>query len=205
MALRVWLVHTDRLLTDAEYRVLLRCVPQARQARLTKQPPDTQRAVLLAYNLLLALLREVYGWRALPEIETAPHGKPFFPAYPGLHFSLSHTAGAAAAALSDTPIGVDVQRVCQLTPRTRKRLKKGQPPEVFWENWVRWEARAKRNGGGLLEMVRREPPLEEGLFYSGIKAVPGCAVGVAASEPLAPSAVRVLTLDELLAAVDVSV
>lgn len=198
MSLDVWLVRSDRSLTDTEYRALLRCMPSARRKRLAKQPPEAQGPALLAYGLLLALLRERTGWRALPETAVEPHGKPFFPVYPDIHFSLSHTPGAAAAAVSGAPVGVDIQRVRPVTPRMLGRLEGVKTPEAFFENWVRWEARAKRNGGGLLELVRREPPLEEGVFYSGIETLPGYAAGVAASERLVSSSVRTLTLEELL-------
>ena len=39
------------------------------------------------------------------------HGKPVLQDHPHLHFSLSHSGEWAVCALSDTPVGVDVERI----------------------------------------------------------------------------------------------
>ena len=70
-----------------------------------------------AYTLLADALA-LHGFSSLPAIARTPNGKPFFPDHPRLHFSLSHTKGWALCALSDRPVGVDIEVI---TPR-RERL-----------------------------------------------------------------------------------
>lgn len=189
----VRMVRIDRSLTAAEQDALLGLLPPVRQMG---RPTEKQTEALWAYGLLLALLRERYGRRTLPDVARSAAGKPYFPSYPTVCFSLSHTEGAAAAAVSDAPVGVDIQRVRPLSDRARRRAP--STAEAFFRDWVRWEARAKRTGGGLLTMVRREPPPAEGEVYTPLAAFPGYEAGVAAAE--AVESVGYLTADDLLRA-----
>ena len=43
--------------------------------------------------------------------EVGELGKPTFTKFPDLHFSLAHSTGMAVGALSDMPIGVDVEHL----------------------------------------------------------------------------------------------
>ena len=57
---------------------------------------------------------------ALPSSAPAytPHGKPYFPEHPDVHFNLSHTAGAVLVGLSDRPVGVDIEHIRPVSQRT---------------------------------------------------------------------------------------
>ena len=55
-----------------------------------------------AWSLLLWALRRDFGAQTLPDIAVNAAGKPYFPAEPGLRFSLSHTRVCVLCALSDT-------------------------------------------------------------------------------------------------------
>ena len=198
----VWMVKTDRALSEKEAAALTACLPPERQARLAGQLPRQQAETLWAYGLLLALLRGRYGWRELPPMERTDRGKPFFPGYPQVHFSISHTEGAAAAAAADAPVGVDIQRV-QTPPRHLVRLTGLEEPEPFFESWVRWEARAKRTGTGILDMVRHQPPLALGEVCTGIAAFPGYAAAAAGAETVPPEQVQRLTGADLLGRLDI--
>lgn len=198
----VWMVKTDRVLSEEEAAALTACLPPERRVRLAGQLPRQQVEVLWAYGLLLALLRERYGWRELPLMERTDRGKPFFPEYPQVHFSISHTEGAAAAAAADAPVGVDIQRI-QTPPRHLARLTGLEEPEPFFESWVRWEARAKRSGTGILDMVRHRPPLAPGEVCTAIAAFPGYAAAAAGAETVLPEQVRRLTGADLLGRLDI--
>ncbi len=50
--------------------------------------------------------------RRLPYVEYNANGKPFFPDYPSVSFSLSHTDGMAAAVMSDhEDVGIDIEKI----------------------------------------------------------------------------------------------
>ena len=166
--------------------------------RLEKLPKEKHQEVLCAYLLLRMALWEQRGWRDLPRIEVDELGKPFFPDYPDTHFSLSHTAGAAAAALADTPVGVDIERVRPVSVRAMERIAGVRTEAAFFRSWVRREARVKRTGSGIVTMMRTEAPLNRGEFYYEVDAFHGYAAGVAAGQPEPPQPVHRLMLDQLL-------
>lgn len=65
----------------------------------------------LAWPLLAAAARRVWGWERLPAVDRSSRGKPFFASMEDRHFSLSHSRGYALCALSDSPVGADIEVV----------------------------------------------------------------------------------------------
>lgn len=70
-----------------------------------------QRLCVLAYQLLKQGLSEVYGIEENPVFEYNEHGKPLIVGHPEICFNLSHCKEAAICAISDQPVGVDVESV----------------------------------------------------------------------------------------------
>lgn len=122
MAIWLWLAKMDRPLSENEYHDMLELLPEDRRLRLERIPREKHQEVLCAYLLLRLALHDRYSWRTLPVISTEASGKPYFPAYPEVHFSLSHTAGAAAVAVADTPVGVDIEHIRPVSVRTMERI-----------------------------------------------------------------------------------
>ena len=198
MAIWLWLAKMDRPLSENEYHDMLELLPEDRRLRLERIPREKHQEVLCAYLLLRLALHDRYSWRTLPVISTEASGKPYFPAYPEVHFSLSHTAGAAAVAVADTPVGVDIEHVRPVSVRTMERIAGVRTQEAFFRCWVRREARVKRTGAGIVTMMKTETPLRAGEFYYEISSFPGYAAGVATGEPAPPQKIQRLHLDELL-------
>ena len=138
-----------------------------------------------AYDLLARGAREVWSLEQLPAAERTEEGKPFFPDFPNRHFNLSHSGSFALCALSDTPVGVDIQivkdswrealprRVC--SPRELEWLGEQR---AYWEAfallWALKEARGKYTGKGLraareisvpLPAAGRSLYLHDGLWF----------------------------------------
>lgn len=117
-----------------------------------------------AHLLLSRLAAEHWGLAPLPEMAREAGGKPFFPAWPERQFSLSHSKGLALCALSDRPVGADVERV---RPR-REHLpryvmsdreyrwfeNRGSRWEDFYALWTLKEAKVKCTGEGLRRPAR---------------------------------------------------
>ena len=119
-----------------------------------------------AHDLLARAAREIWGWESLPPTERTRWGKPFFPAFPDHHFNLSHSAALALCALSNSPVGADIQivkdswreglprRVC--SPKEMEWLEGQQDRwEAFTLLWALKEARGKYDGTGLSAGVQR--------------------------------------------------
>ena len=96
---------------------------------------------------------------AVPDLDIAraPGGKPYFPAAPWLHASVSHSGGIWLCGLSHATIGVDIQRI----QRTREQALARSffhPDEIRWlaahpnsffALWTAKEACVKLTGEGI--------------------------------------------------------
>lgn len=129
-----------------------------------------------AYELLGRAVGLVWGMESLPGIARAENGKPYFPEYPERHFNLSHSGEYVLCALSDAPVGVDVEVV-----RPRKEglpaytfkgadyerwLALGGDWEAFYTLWTEVESVIKYTGEGLKAYRRAQLP--EGCVISNL-------------------------------------
>ncbi|WP_418724739.1 4'-phosphopantetheinyl transferase family protein [Dysosmobacter sp.] len=198
MPIELWAARLERPLTAEEDAAMLALLPPERRERLERlRQPEKRREPLCAYLILCRALWEQYRWRALPPIRTTSLGKPYFPDHPDVHFNLSHTAGAVLVALSDRPVGVDIERIRPVSPRTMRRLADVQTERAFFESWVRREARSKRSGAGVGTMLTAEEPLQRGEQFYELDTFPGYAAGVSTRGGGPPSPLRRYTLDEI--------
>ena len=100
------------LSSDEAVREMLPLVSeQRRQQALRYQHTFGQFCCLKSYLMLLELLAAVYTEldKAKPEFGYTEKGKPFLLDRPDIHFSISHTKNAILVAISDAPIGVDIE------------------------------------------------------------------------------------------------
>ena len=70
-----------------------------------------QRLCVLAYQLLKQGLRKAYGIEGNPQFEYNEHGKPAIVGHPEIFFNFSHCKEAVLCAISEQPVGVDVESV----------------------------------------------------------------------------------------------
>lgn len=109
-SVQVYALRIVRDLTREEWASLLEILPYRRRQRLLRTREDKQLQVLCAYGALHLALQRQYDFYGFPPIAIASEGKPYFPDYPSIQFNLSHTDGAVVCALSETPVGVDLER-----------------------------------------------------------------------------------------------
>lgn len=128
-----------------------------------------------ARELLAWGAAEHWGLTPLPPLERGPMGKPFFAGLEGRCFNLSHSGTLALCALSDRPVGVDIQVVKHWRPGLPRKVcsdkelawleAEGDPWERFCVLWTLKECLVKQEGTGLnrrLSGIRVPLPKEEG-------------------------------------------
>lgn len=199
MAGAIWGTFWDGPWDGAVRTALLRKLSREDRARFAAfpsgggRPAERGRQFLLSRALLAFALEETLGGREPPILAKDAGGRPFLPEWPGLFLSLSHTEGAAVLALSDAPVGVDVERLRALPPRLGRDFAGGE--ETFWRRWTAAEAAAKREGrgaGALLPLGRGGLPEVPGA--RPLSLWPDCAAALA-GEGAFP--IRTLTAEEL--------
>ena len=138
-----------------------------------------------AWRLLALALERERGLRQLPEVARGEEGKPCFPKRPDICFNLSHSRGAAACALHDREIGVDIERL--RTPP--KHLGRGREPAEFFRWWTAREATVKRRGEGIAALLRGGEPDPLCLCFEDL--LPGWVVAVCPSKDARVRTVRI--------------
>ena len=104
----------------------------------------------MVYALLEHVILTELGVK-LPHIAKTPNGKPYFPCQPDIHFSLSHTKTHVLCAISDSPVGVDIESPRQISERAVNFFCSPEELEYFTplELWVLKESYIKLKGGTL--------------------------------------------------------
>lgn len=145
---------------EEEPYVLLQYLLAAKAAQ-----PDRQGQLPLEH-----LRGERMGSHALPEplpaMARTRQGKPYFPGRPDLHFSLSHSRGLSLCALSDVPVGADIEfvrpRRAQFPRYTLSDREyawyesRGRSWDDFYRLWTMKEARVKCTGEGIFHRPARQ-------------------------------------------------
>ena len=113
-----------------------------------------------ARQLLAWSVRRHWGLEPLPELTLWERGKPYFSHLPRRQFNLSHSGTLALCALSDRPVGVDIQvvrpawrdslmdRSCTPGERAWLRSRQDRPEECAALGAAK-ECLGKQSGGGL--------------------------------------------------------
>lgn len=109
-------------------------------------------------------LRSLIHRKGMPfdlPIRRSPKGKPFFPTMQNLHFNITHSRTHIAIALSDTPVGIDLEPIrsypSMLVHRYFHRdeadyldtLADERKAEAFTRLWTLKEAYVKYTGTGM--------------------------------------------------------
>ena len=107
-----------------------------------------------------------------PPFACGEHGKPYIPGGP--HFSLTHSGMFAALAVSDTPVGLDIEKIAPvrraaaraLTIEERKYME-ADPERRFAYLWTRKEAALKCTGAGLSKPMNAFSVLGDAAILDG--------------------------------------
>ena len=159
-----------------------------------------------AWSMLAYSLNRDLGI-ALPKVEIQPGGRPWFAEMPNLHFSLSHTKGAALAAISQFPVGVDVESIRQVHDTTSRRLLEAPHGDLeLFDLWTLRESWFKLTGKGDLRSIpiSREngritlPEGPEEVFCRLYTDIPGCAAAICCKGEQPPESIRFLDPEQLL-------
>jgi len=149
----------------------------------------------LARALLSFAVKEMWECEA-PEIVRSENGKPFFAGEENMHFSLSHSKNHILVAVSEYPVGADIETL-RPVKKEYERLFSLEMLEQFgyFGGWTLREAVFKLRGKGSLRKmeIRREA---SGLITPGegiacaIYAHDDCAVAAATWEDEFPSEIE---------------
>ena len=159
------MIYIDDHINDFDLDAALQQLSeQRRQQALRFRYELGQRSCALAYLLLKRALREEYGITENPVFEYGEHGKPTIADHPEIFFNLSHCREAVACAVSDKPVGIDVESVRSfkeslvrytMNDEEVEQIMTAPRPEVaFIRLWTMKEARLKLTGEGINDNLK---------------------------------------------------
>lgn len=127
-----------------------------------------------AHALLHRALGQEYGIDC-PKLELGPYGKPFLPGGP--EFNISHSRGYVAVAISDQPVGLDMELVRSYHEKLPERIfspgelewfqRRGRTRVDFFTLWTLKESYYKYLGTGLPGFPNETDFRKEGKWIMG--------------------------------------
>lgn len=161
------LIATYDILPDADLAgallEIIPGIPEWRRRKVLSYRFDIDKFLCAKAFLMLEESLKSYGLAECPEFSYGTFGKPYFMEYPGIHFSISHCSRGIACAVSDSPVGIDIERIQydDLTAQKvlnadeyRKTKVSDNPAEIFTELWTKKESLLKLAGLGLVDDMR---------------------------------------------------
>lgn len=148
-----------RTVSDGEYRDISARQSDGLKKRLESCSEDDIKRTLAGRLLLERMIKRIYGKDRF-EIKYNKNGKPLCDF---CFFSISHSGDFAAVAVSDEPIGVDIQIPCGFKRRKKYMLFSPAENEFvntensedrFYTLWTRKEAYIKAEGGTLADAAK---------------------------------------------------
>lgn len=155
----LYFLPTDMDLPPETVDALLARVSPARRAKIAalRRAADARNALLAAVAVRLLAAEARGAENGQLQFACTDAGKPYLIGTPDFCFSLSHTDGAVALAVSPIAVGADIERLRE-APRgvaarffTREEQAYCVADAHFFEIWTRKEALAKRSGVPLAE------------------------------------------------------
>lgn len=120
---------------------------------------------LAASVLLSYALKKSFGLdESEQEYVETELGKPYIPSCPNVCFNISHTDGYCAVAVSDAPVGIDIQRIEPVLSEGKRAIIRRffsenrccvDTPSVFFRLWTAKESIVKCTGEGISAGIRR--------------------------------------------------
>ena len=137
---------------------------QRREVALRFKHDLGRRQCVLAYQLLCDGLEHEYGITDKPVFSYGEHGKPSIIGHEDIHFNLSHCKTAVACAISDKPIGIDIEsirlaketviRYAMNDAETQRIMESSNPDLEFTRLWTMKESVLKLTGEGINDNMK---------------------------------------------------
>lgn len=162
---------------------------QRREKVLRYRHVSGRQQSLMAYQLLQELLKSEYDIKEPPVFREEENGKPIIIGHDDIHFNMSHCKYGVACAVSDNPIGIDIERIPEklddslvhyiFSEREIEMIENAKgtdehgniltPCIMFARLWTMKEATVKLTGRGITGKEQLRPLLED--WHNGTSSI----------------------------------
>lgn len=144
---------------------------QRREKVMKMRNVAARQQSLTAYRLLQDMLCETYGITESPIFCTLDNGKPVILGHEDIHFNISHCKKGVACAISDCPVGIDIECIRETVKESLAEYifndyelemlhHSPTPSVVFTRLWTMKEAVVKLSGRGITGKEQLRPLLQ---------------------------------------------
>ena len=123
-----------------------------------------RKTCAMAYLLLCEGLEKEYGLTERPIFEFGEHGKPTIVGHQDIYFNLSHCREAVICAVSDKPVGIDIECIREfkdslvhytMNDQEVQQIEQAARPNMeFIRLWTMKEAKLKLIGSGITDNMK---------------------------------------------------
>ena len=161
MTPEICLVKVNSPIDENTFQYLLKYVQSEKQERVLKQKiKQNADNMLIGEILARTVIKKTFDIDiAKQKFAYTEYGKPYLLNFPDVHFNISHSGEYVACAVSDRPIGVDIQKIGEYNSDVAKRvcnvkeLKQIEDSldkaSEFTKLWTQKEAVLKMHGTGI--------------------------------------------------------
>ena len=159
--IEIYLVKVNGPIDENTFPYLLKYVQAEKQERILKQKiKQNVDNMLIGEILAKVVIKKTFGIDISKQNFTyTEHGKPYLLDYPDVHFNTSHSGKYVVCAVSDKPIGADIQRIGEYNSDIAKRVcnekelvqieDSSDSASEFTKLWTQKEAVLKMYGTGI--------------------------------------------------------
>lgn len=147
-------------ISEREYSKTAEFFPETAE-RIKNYRPNDKKLTLAGRLLLKEMMKEIYG-REEFTVGFNENGKPILDF---CHFSISHSGDIVICAVSDFPVGADIERIKDFkkrekymlfTPLENEYVNESDSENRFFTLWTRKEALIKAKGGIIVDAAKAE-------------------------------------------------
>lgn len=161
MTPKIYLVKVDSPIDENIFQYLLNFVQMEKKVRILKQRIKQNADNMLIGEILTRVkIKKIFGIDIVEqEFAYSEHGKPYLMGYSNVHFNVSHSGGYVVCAVSDKPVGVDIQKIEEYNPDVAEIICNEKEMEQighsldkaseFIKLWTQKEAVLKMHGTGI--------------------------------------------------------
>lgn len=157
----IYLVEIKEPLSDDVFEALLPYAEPYKQKNIKSHSKKDEADRMLVGDMLLKyVLKKQFS---IPmsnlNVQLGELGKPYLPSYPNIHFNISHSGAYVVCAVSDSPVGIDIQTILNYKERIARRVlspervqeieASTEPDLLFTKYWAEKEALLKLVGCGF--------------------------------------------------------
>ena len=161
----VYVMRNSQSVGTATFQYLMQFIPEEKKERILQQRVKQNADNMLVGAVLAKYMLLKYFQIPFPNqyISYGRYGKPYLRDYPNVYFNISHSGQFVACAVSDRPIGVDIQIIISYRRDVAKRV--FNPEELlqieaspdrsaeFTKLWTQKEAYLKMLGIGFSDSL----------------------------------------------------